>query len=111
MNRRTFLKTSLAAGSAAGLAWPMSSISGAEQETRAREFYELRRYHLRRGPQQKRFEDFLREAAVPAFRRAGVGPIGVFQVAYGPDSPSLYVLLTAPSAQALLTMDDKLFKD
>ncbi len=75
------------------------------------QFYELRRYHLRRGPQQKRFEDFLREAAVPAFRRAGIGPIGVFQIAYGPDSPSIYVLLTAPTAAALLEMDEKLFAD
>jgi len=112
MNRRNFLKTSLAAGSAAGLALPMANTTAADkgQPTTA-QFYELRRYHLRRGPQQKRFEDFLREAAVPAFRRAGIGPIGVFQIAYGPDSPSIYVLLTAPTAAALLEMDEKLFAD
>lgn len=28
----------------------------------SREFYELRRYHLRRGPKQKVFDDYLRNA-------------------------------------------------
>ena len=56
----------------------------------AREFYELRLYHLRRGPKQKLFDDFYREAAIPAMNRIGLGPIGVFGVMTGPDSPTMY---------------------
>ena len=34
------------------------------------EFYELRLYHLRRGPKTKLFDDFFRDASLPAFRHS-----------------------------------------
>jgi hypothetical protein len=65
----------------------------------AREYYELRRYHLRRGPKQKVFDDYLRQAWFPAMGRLGIGPIGAFQVAVGPDSPSVYLLIPYQSLE------------
>src|SRR2546427_11297352 len=76
MKRREFLKSSLAA-SVAGLASVLKT-SAAEQSAKAqREFYELRLYHLRRGPKQKLFDDFYREASIPAMNRAGIWPVAV----------------------------------
>ena len=42
------------------------------------DYYELRRYQLRNGPQARRLDDFLRDQAIPALNLYGVQPIGVF---------------------------------
>lgn len=76
-----------------------------------REFYELRFYHLRRGPMQKRFDDFYREAAIPAMNRAGISPIGVFSAAVGPDSPTMYVLMPHKSMETFATALDRVRAD
>ena len=51
MKRREFLKSSLAAAGMAGV----TTLLGATADKPARELYELRLYHLRRGPRQKLF--------------------------------------------------------
>jgi hypothetical protein len=109
MQRRQFLKTSLALSGAAGMT---SLVSAADPDNApAREFYELRLYHLRRGPQQKLFDDFYREAALPAMNRAGIGPVGVFHVMTGPDNPTAYALLPYKSAEAFVTAGQRLRTD
>jgi hypothetical protein len=111
MKRRQFLKSSLVtAGFAAAI--PGFTATAAEKSAAtAREFYELRLYHLRRGPMQKRFDDFFRDTAIPALNRAGIGPVGVFDVMTGPDSPTKYVLLPAKSADALIAACDLMNAD
>lgn len=110
MKRRTFLTSSLAAS---GLALsPVLRTGAAESSDKpAREYYELRRYHLRRGPKQKLFDDFYRQAYLPAMNRIGVGPIGVFNVATGPDSPSAYVLVPHKSLESFAMAGDRLRAD
>jgi hypothetical protein len=93
MKRREFLKSSLAVTGVAGLASALETAAADKGEPDTREYYELRLYHLRRGPKQKLFDDFYREASIPAMNRAGLRPIGVFNVAYGPDNPTMYVLI------------------
>jgi len=111
MKRREFLKSSLAATSVAGLASVLKT-SAAEQSAKAqREFYELRLYHLRRGPKQKLFDDFYREASIPAMNRAGIGPVGVFNVAYGPDNPTMYVLIPHKTIESFGTALDRVRSD
>src|SRR6266581_9473413 len=100
MKRRDFLKSSVAIASAAATTELLAAESAESGRPVAREFYELRKYHLRRGPMQKRFDDFYREAAIPAMNRAGISPVGVFSVMTGPDSPTMYVLLPHKSAEA-----------
>ena len=109
IKRREFLKTSAVAGLAA--VTPVLTANAAEPPSGAREFYELRRYQLRRGPMMKRFDDFYREAAIPAMNRAGIGPVGVFSVMVGPDSPSMYVLLPHVSAEAFVRATDRVRAD
>ena len=71
MKRRTFLKSSLAlAGASAAIS--DEPASAREIDAKPRQFYELRLYHLRRGPQTDLFDKFYRDAALPALNRAGI---------------------------------------
>jgi hypothetical protein len=110
MQRRQFLKTAVAASSAAALTQGLTMAADPSDKT-AREFYELRLYHLRRGPKQKLFDDFYREAAIPAMNRLGLNPIGVFTVATGPDSPTCYVLIPHKSVESFASATDRMRSD
>jgi hypothetical protein len=111
MKRRVFLKSSLVATGAGTLAAMMNSSAAEKNEGASREFYELRLYHLRRGPKQKLFDQFYREAAIPAMSRAGIGPVGVFGVISGPDNPTMYVLIPHKSLESFATANDRVRAD
>jgi hypothetical protein len=111
MNRRGLLASSIALS-----AWRGSKVFGSQaasegSQPSSREFYELRIYHLRRGPQQKLMDEFLERAALPALKRAQVGPVGVFHIMIGPASPSVYVLITHPSLESFATLERRLGDD
>jgi hypothetical protein len=112
MQRRSFIKSSiLAAGiGAAGTVLTASSAEPTDKEP-GREFYELRKYRMRQGHQPKLLAEFLEKAAIPALRRAGTGPVGVFNLATGPGSPSTYVLIPHPSPETMVQVNDTLDKD
>jgi hypothetical protein len=79
-----------------------STATAAEEGTLAtRECYELRRYYLRIGPRQKTFDEFFGRAAIPALNRAGISPVGVFNVMFGPEIPTMHVLLPCQSLEGL----------
>src|SRR5690349_2845996 len=103
MKRRDFLKSSMLVAGGTALATTTEGFAAETAPAGAREFYELRLYHLRRGPMQKRFDDFYRNAAIPAMNRAGISPVGVFTVMTGPDSPTMYVLMPHPSLDSFAT--------
>jgi GNAT superfamily N-acetyltransferase len=106
MKRREFLASSLAASA------PSTLMAGGPATDQSRpEYYELRQYHLRRGPQVKLTDDFLREAALPAWKRLGIGPIGVFNTSIGPDTPTVYVLIPHPSLESVATTAARLQAD
>src|ERR1700683_2649581 len=111
MERRVFLGSSLAA--ALAVTNPAAYLQGAQGQTESngREFYELRRYYLSNGPQTKLCEVFLRDALVPALNRLGIGPVGVFSLTIGPETPSLYVLMPCLSAERLLMVESSLAQD
>src|ERR1700761_5544619 len=102
MKRREFLKSSAAL---AGTGAILSNMSATAQDDarRERQFYELRLYHLRRGPKTELFDRFYRDAAIPALNRAGIEKVGVFTVSVGPDIPTLYVLLPHPTLDSLVS--------
>src|SRR5579863_1711213 len=100
MKRRDFFKSAVAlAGS--GMVLSDTTTNAQDDSKTARTFYELRLYHLRRGPKTDLFDRFYREAAVPALNRAGIEKVGVFSVSVGPDSPTMYVLLPHPSLESV----------
>ena len=79
MKRRNFLLSSMLAAGTAG-----AGLAGSEQTDsaggKAREYYELRRYQLKSGPQIKGIHAFLEEALIPGLNRLGMKPIGVFSL-------------------------------
>lgn len=107
MKRRQFLKSSAVATGFAAVA-PALLSHAAEPPAGVREFYELRLYHLRRGPMVKRFDDYLRDVAIPALNRLSVTPVGVFDVTTGPDNPTKYVLQTYKSLEGFLAAHQQL---
>lgn len=112
MERRKFLATSLAA-SALAVTAPKETLEAAQgmASSKGREFYQLRRYHINSGPQRKLCDDFFRDALIPALGRQGIGPVGVFDLSIGPDTPSIYVLMPGASAEKLATIENLLGKD
>lgn len=115
MDRREFVSAALVTGGAllpgpALGAREQASTVGRPQDT-ASEYYELRRYHLRRGPGQQVVDAYLRQAALPAWQRAGAGPIGVFSVMIGADSPTFYAVIPHKSLDGFAALPDRLAAD
>jgi len=112
MERRAFLAASTAAAVTPG-ALAGASSSGAAQApaTGTRPVvFELRRYRMHNGTMASRFGAYVKEL-VPALNRAGVAPIGVWNVALGADGPTLHVLLPHPDAASVATLDERLLSD
>ena len=108
MKRRDFLASSLAASAALASG---GAASAQETKSTARDYYELRFYHLTNGSKRKLMHDYLREAAIPALNRLGIKPVGVFNTLVGPISPSLYVLIPHPSLESVSTLEARLWSD
>jgi hypothetical protein len=106
-------RRSLLAGAA------LSGMAIASTEARAQlgtaaappEIYELRTYRLVNGPMKARLDTYLKDAFIPAARRAGCGPVGVFTVAIGSGTPAVHVLVPHPSIADFLAMPEKLAAD
>jgi hypothetical protein len=107
MSRRDFLGSAVGAGvvAAAGA----RRASGEESPLKT-EFYELRQYRMRIGPEPRRLADYLREAAIPALNRLGHAPIGVFDLLTG-ETPTTFVLIPHPSLDGVRTLAARLAAD
>ncbi len=97
MKRRQFLASSLASAAFA----VAGDVTAQGPAARSREFYQMRRYSLQTGPQTKLTENYFAHALIPALTRMGMGPIGAFQLAIGPETPTFYVLIPSSSVEAL----------
>lgn len=132
MQRRTFLTSSLAAAALtaasgsesiakstrrlyttakANPAASADSQSGSSATAGKRLYYELRRYQLTSGPQKKICDAFFQNALIPAANRAGITPVGVFNLTIGPETPVIYVLLPSASLDALVNLEAHLAGD
>ncbi len=110
MERRKFLASSLVA-SALAVNAPAGASGEPERDSGGRQYYELRCYQLRQGPQVKLTNAFLRDALIPALGRLGIAPVGVFNQAIGADSPRIYVLMPSTSLETLMSAETKLAGD
>jgi len=101
------------AAAAAGGATLAGGVARAQSRATAANptILELRTYHLVHGPMRERLDTYLRDAVIPAARRAGCGPVGVFTVAIGPGSPSVLVLLPHRSLAGVAALPDRLAAD
>ena len=106
MERRDFLKTAAATAAVSGL-----GIREASAQQAQREFYELRVYEQLTGNRKNVLSDYLAKAAIPAWNRIGVRPVGVFTVVYGANALNLYVLIPYPTLDSFLAAPEKLAAD
>jgi hypothetical protein len=114
MERRAFLAASTAAAvlPSAALAGADPAASGQAPGAGARPLvYELRRYRMHNGTMAPRLGAYVKDALVPALSRAGITPVGVWNVALGADSPTLYLLIPHPDAGSVATLDERLMGD
>ncbi len=111
MKRREFIKSTILGTVTAG-AFSIATQGNAQTSPQTgREFYELRHYRLRRGPMQKLFDDYCREALIPALNRLDIKPIGVFNVMLGPDSPAACVLIPFKDINQYVNVQLHIFED
>lgn len=109
MERRAFVKSAL---STAGLAASSTRITEAATASQApQEYYQLRTYTLRNGPQLALTQAYFEQALIPALNRLQMSPVGAFKLDIGPETPTYYVLIPSNSAEALVTLDTTLAKD
>ena len=107
----TFSRRRFVQSAAAGAGASLLGVAADAQQPSGRDYYELRTYHLRRGPHEKQMSDYFKDALVPALRRLGTGPVGVFTVLIGPDSPSYYVLIPHATMESVATLPERLAAD
>ena len=105
MDRREFL-----AATAVAAVSPRPHFNTLSQSA-ARQYIELRRYHLLPGTKQRAFGAFIGDAAIPAMNRAGVGRVGAFNVVYGENAPSLLLVLTHQTLDSVVSLRDRLASD
>ncbi len=108
MKRREFLTSSSLAG--AGV---LSAISGVDlrAEGQRQEYYELRVYEMPTGNRKALLNDYLSKAAIPAWNRAGIKPVGVFNVVSGANALLLYVLIPHPDLDSFQAVPARLSAD
>ena len=80
-------------------------------QTLKRQYYELRTLQMRNGAQPERANEFLSKHFLPAAKRAGMGPLGVFNAVIAEGSPFFTLLLTYPSFADAEHMHDKMLAD
>jgi len=105
VDRREFLAAAAVAATS-----PLPRLETLRQSA-ARQYIELRRYHLLPGAKQRAFIDFVGKAAIPAMNRAGVGKVGAFTVVYGENEPSLLLVLTHQTLDGMVSLRDRLASD
>src|SRR5438309_10848397 len=110
MQRREFVSSALAtAGAATGVA-AFGAETGPEGGPH-QEYYQLRAYSLRTGPQLALTQGYFERALIPALNRLKMGPVGAFKLDIGPETPTYFVLIPSHSAEGLVTLDKTLGSD
>lgn len=103
MKRREFLAAS---------AFAATGVSALAQESkRDRLYYEWIRYNVTTNADRGNLEAYWENAAIPAFNRLGIRPIGVFRPKFGAHGLDLYVLIPHPTLESFATAWDRIAKD
>ena len=111
MQRRDFLQASITTTTAAVATAACGLAVAAPSPSAARELYEWRTYRLSDKSKQAPLHEYLKSAALPAWRNIGLGPVGVF-TEIGPDAgASIHVLLVYPTPDLLASSREALEQD
>jgi hypothetical protein len=86
---------------------PSAQAADAEQP----QYYELRVYTTSSAAQQQRVNDYWQNAAIPAYNRQGIKPVGVFTEQEDAATNSIYVLIPCDSMEVFTAIPGKLAAD
>ena len=106
MKRRSFLQASVAALSSAAAAATVANSA----ESAPCQLFELRCYTLK-AAKVPVLDDYLQKAFLPALKRYGMGPVGVFVEKSGGELKKVYVLIVCSSADQATTLPARLAAD
>jgi hypothetical protein len=105
MNRRNFLTLA----GAAGLGSLAQTTTAAAPAPGDRLFLELQKYTLENETQRQALDAFLKDAAIPAYNRLSIQPVGVFQ---DPKAVSpVFVLIPHPNLRSAANVNQRLARD
>src|SRR5665213_688229 len=107
MKRRSFFQASVAGLSAVA---SQNFAAAAESNEAAREIYELRAYLLK-ASKLPLLDDYLKNAFIPALKRYGFGPAGVFVEQAGPENVRVFVLLVHPRIDSVPALAPRMSAD
>jgi hypothetical protein len=110
INRRDFLKTSLAVSATAALAGAPASALEAGAST-GRQYLELRAYRMKPGASHALLDGYLEKAFIPALNARGIAAVGVFTEPEAKDGPAVWVLIPHPSLESVGSVDAALNAD
>jgi hypothetical protein len=106
MNPQTFFQITLTLATLAGIpALAFAADSGSPQ------YYELRVYSTKSDQQQKLVSDYWQNAAVPAYNRMGIQPVGVFTELLDSPANRVYVLIPCDSLEVFAAIPSRLASD
>lgn len=108
MKRREFLTASSLAG--AGVLSGVSRLE-ARADGERQEYYELRVYERPTGNRKALLNDYLAKAAIPAWNRLGIKPVGAFTVVSGANELLLYVLIPYPDLESFQSAPSRMAAD
>jgi hypothetical protein len=109
MNRRHFLQNTVAA-SLGIAALEARATAATDTAGQSREIYELRAYSLKVA-KKPLLDDYLSKAFIPAVKRLGLGPVGVFSDVPSGEEATVYVLIVFQSADQCISLPAKLAAD
>jgi hypothetical protein len=111
LNRRDFLRTSIAATAAAAMASLPSRARAADAPGAGGEYIELRSYRLRAGASHALLDSYLEKAFIPALNARGIEAVGAFTEPDAKDGPALWVLIPHPSLESVANVDAAINED
>jgi hypothetical protein len=106
MNYHNFLSCALATAALFTLS------SGARAaDTNQTQYFEVRTYMTKSAEQQQRINDYWQQAAMPAYNRLGIKPIGIFTELVDSPTNKIYVLIAFDSVADFAAVPAKLAAD
>src|ERR1035438_9658198 len=75
------------------------------------QYYEVRIYTTQSAEQQQRVNDYWQKAAVPAYNRMGIQPVGVFTESQDSATNHIYVLIPCDSPRDFAAIPGRLATD
>jgi hypothetical protein len=114
MKRRDFLQASAQTAVVAGCATSAAlatSTACSDTVRNGRQLYEWRTFRLTDKAKHAKLHKYLESAFLPAAKRSGLGPVGVFTEIGPEETPSLHMLIVYPDAAAVSTAREAIEND